>query len=452
MRHAVGVRVVADDRARPRPARRRCPRASSRPPVGSKPWNVPGPGERAGRRQRTAQRRPRAVIERPPSAVRERPRTAPRTSAHAVGRDQSACRGGARARPAPAGDHRLDVARRDGGEVAPRDLGVAAVGPQSRHRGSLRLGHGRPAYAATPIRWQSMPESRKREVGRGERVLPGVWRLRLPLPWPGVPHCNAWAIAAGDGIVLVDTGMHEPGSLGHLERALTRSACALEHVRLLVCTHAHSDHYGQAGAGHRPRRLRAVDAPRHAHTTAQRRGPRAGAAAPPRGRAAVRRARGGCALRGVAKERSRRSRASSSPTSPSCRGSRSRPTSARGGDRDARPRAVARLPLSARAPPADLRRPPARPLSLYYDYGWTPDPAGEFLRSLDRSRRWTRRACACAGHGRPFTDVQGTSRPTGAGGAARRRDGGAIAQPPLTAFEVVPLVHGEDAITPPPGG
>ncbi|MCW3048878.1 MAG: fold metallo-hydrolase, partial [Solirubrobacterales bacterium] len=48
--------------------------------------------------------------------------------------------------------------------------------------------------------------TRKRELGRGERVLPGVWRLRLPLPWPGVPHCNAWAVAAGDGIVLFDTG------------------------------------------------------------------------------------------------------------------------------------------------------------------------------------------------------------------------------------------------------
>ena len=50
--------------------------------------------------------------------------------------------------------------------------------------------------------------TRPREVGRGERVLPGVWRLRLPLPWPAVPHCNAWAIAAADGIVLVDTGTH----------------------------------------------------------------------------------------------------------------------------------------------------------------------------------------------------------------------------------------------------
>src|SRR5881409_2919306 len=89
---------------------------------------------------------------------------------------------------------------------------------------------------------------RKREVGRGERVLPGLWRLRLPLPWPGVPHCNAWAVAAGDGVVLFDTGMHEPGSLAHLERALDQVRLRLEHVRLVVCTHAHSDHYGQAAA------------------------------------------------------------------------------------------------------------------------------------------------------------------------------------------------------------
>ena len=88
--------------------------------------------------------------------------------------------------------------------------------------------------------------TRPREVGRGERVLPGVWRLRLPLPWPVVPHCNAWAIAAGDGIVLVDTGTHEPGSLAQLERALDQVGLRLEHVRLLVCTHAHADHCGQA--------------------------------------------------------------------------------------------------------------------------------------------------------------------------------------------------------------
>ena len=84
------------------------------------------------------------------------------------------------------------------------------------------------------------------ELGRGERALPGVFRLRLPLPWPGVPHGNAWAVASGDGVVLFDTGIHAPGSLTQLERALAMCGLALEDVRLLVCTHAHSDHYGQA--------------------------------------------------------------------------------------------------------------------------------------------------------------------------------------------------------------
>src|SRR5271156_2259725 len=90
------------------------------------------------------------------------------------------------------------------------------------------------------------PGPTKREIGRGERVLPGLWRLRLPLPWPGIPHCNAWAIAAGSGIVLVDCGMHEPGSLGQLELALTQVNLRLELVQRLVITHAHSDHWGQS--------------------------------------------------------------------------------------------------------------------------------------------------------------------------------------------------------------
>src|SRR3954465_7730031 len=88
---------------------------------------------------------------------------------------------------------------------------------------------------------------RKRELARADRVLPGLWRLRLPLPWPGVPHGNAFAIAAGSGVVLVDTGLGGPGAMHQLERALDQAGLRLEHGRLLVCTHAHSDHYGLAG-------------------------------------------------------------------------------------------------------------------------------------------------------------------------------------------------------------
>src|SRR5262249_26982145 len=110
------------------------------------------------------------------------------------------------------------------------DVLAAARPPQRDHRVHVPAvqrveilgGNGLRAQGARePNRFPVAPTSpRTRGRGRGERVMPGVWRLRLPLPWPGVPHCNAWAVAAGDGIVLFDTGMHEPGSLAHLERAM----------------------------------------------------------------------------------------------------------------------------------------------------------------------------------------------------------------------------------------
>lgn len=98
-------------------------------------------------------------------------------------------------------------------------------------------------------------------------MLPGVWRLRLPLPWPGVPHCNAWALAAGSGMVLVGTGMHLPGSLDQLERALEQVNLRLEHVRLVVCTHAHSDHWGQAAPILERAGCELWMHPNHAHAT-----------------------------------------------------------------------------------------------------------------------------------------------------------------------------------------
>jgi glyoxylase-like metal-dependent hydrolase (beta-lactamase superfamily II) len=88
---------------------------------------------------------------------------------------------------------------------------------------------------------------RKPEPGRGERVLPGIWRLRLPLPWPGVPHVNAWALRAGEGVVLVDTGIASGGGMRQLETAMAQVGLEPADVGLVVCTHSHSDHYGLAG-------------------------------------------------------------------------------------------------------------------------------------------------------------------------------------------------------------
>jgi glyoxylase-like metal-dependent hydrolase (beta-lactamase superfamily II) len=89
----------------------------------------------------------------------------------------------------------------------------------------------------------------RRAVSRGERVLPGLWRLRLPLRWPGIPHCNVYALAAGDGIVLVDTGAHDDeDGVDALEHALADVDLSLTDISLVVCTHAHLDHCGAAPA------------------------------------------------------------------------------------------------------------------------------------------------------------------------------------------------------------
>jgi glyoxylase-like metal-dependent hydrolase (beta-lactamase superfamily II) len=95
---------------------------------------------------------------------------------------------------------------------------------------------------------EAMSERKRPEAPRGEKILPGVWRLRLALPWPGVPHGNAWAVAAGDGIVLFDTGIGGKGRMRQFDLALGQVGFAIEDVRLLVCTHSHTDHYGLAAS------------------------------------------------------------------------------------------------------------------------------------------------------------------------------------------------------------
>ncbi|HET8566449.1 MAG TPA: MBL fold metallo-hydrolase [Solirubrobacterales bacterium] len=90
--------------------------------------------------------------------------------------------------------------------------------------------------------------SGKAEAPRTEKVLPGIWRLRLPLPWPGVPHGNAWAVAFDGGVVMFDTGIGGEGKLRQLDLALAQAGFGVEDVRLVVCTHSHTDHYGLGGA------------------------------------------------------------------------------------------------------------------------------------------------------------------------------------------------------------
>jgi glyoxylase-like metal-dependent hydrolase (beta-lactamase superfamily II) len=285
--------------------------------------------------------------------------------------------------------------------------------------------------------------TRAREVGRGERVQPGVWRLRLPIELPGVPHVNAWALQAGDGIVLVDTGMDEPGSMATLERALERTQHRLEDVRLIVITHAHPDHCGQA----MPIAARAgCEVWIH---------PAFAATASPRpGDWLERRLEVG-RQSGVPAERLER-------WADARKESRSGIAGTLASDRDLLPGVEIDSDVGSwqvietpgHAPSHVCLHQPERRLlisgdhllgrvSVYFDVGLTPDPVGEFLASLDKVDALDARL-ALAGHARPFTDVRGhvnANRRLVAERLQAVRD--ALAAGASTAYEVGRAIHGE---------
>ena len=277
-------------------------------------------------------------------------------------------------------------------------------------------------------------------------MIPGLWRLRLPLPWPGVPHGNAWAIAAGRGVVLVDTGTHEAGSLAQLERAMEQVNLRLEHVQLLVVTHAHTDHWGQAA----PVRDRAGCEfwmhPNHQHGIAAISDPEAALAR----RMEVGRQSG-------VPEAALRQYASRYVSGPSLIAAVIEP------DRPLVSGVVIKTDLGdwhvyetpGHAPSHVCLFQPERRLlisgdhvlgriSLFYDYGWTPDPVGEFLRSLDLVDSLDARL-ALSGHGRPFVDVHGHIEGNRQLVASRLAAVLATVEDGrgLTAVEIVPGVFGE---------
>ena len=245
-------------------------------------------------------------------------------------------------------------------------------------------------------------------MGRGERVLPGVWRLKLPLPWEGIPHCNAWALAAGDGIVLVDCGMDLDGSWRQLELTLGQCGLHVDDVRLVVGTHAHADHIGQAatlrertGAPvwmHRDRRHLEVQLTDPDALVARRMeiGRASGVPeAPLRAWAAQRAAQGSGVAEPLVVDREL----------------------AEGDTVETDVGTWRVLETPGHAPSHVVLHQPERRLlisgdlvlgrvALYFDYGYTPDPVGEFLASLDRVDALDVRL-TLAGHAKPFTDLRG---------------------------------------------
>jgi glyoxylase-like metal-dependent hydrolase (beta-lactamase superfamily II) len=291
---------------------------------------------------------------------------------------------------------------------------------------------------------------------RTERILPGIWRLKLPCPWPGVPHGNAWVMQRGAGVVLFDTGVGGRGRLRMLDIALAQAGFGVENVKLVVCTHAHSDHYGLAASICEETGCELWMHPKWEHIRLQADDPQAAL----EGRLEVGRMSG---VPIVALDRYRQDR--SDKPEDLIDGIRAPDRELVPGvevETDVGTWAVVETP--GHAPSHVCLHQPERRLlvsgdhllgrtALFFDYGHTADPFGEYLASLDRIEPLAVDLCL-PGHGKPFRDPEAKI-------ADVRRQAGELlgqvraqfadgAEP--TAFEVVEGIIGRENLSPITGG
>jgi glyoxylase-like metal-dependent hydrolase (beta-lactamase superfamily II) len=243
---------------------------------------------------------------------------------------------------------------------------------------------------------------------RTERIQPGIWRLKLPCPWPGVPHGNAWVLQRGAGIVLLDTGVGGRGRLRMLDMALAQAGFGVDNVELVVCTHSHSDHYGLAASICEETGCELWMHPNWEHIRLQADDPQAALEA----RLEVGRM-SGVPLAALDRYRQHRSdkpedlidgiRAPDRELVP-------------GVDVESDVGTWAVIETPGHAPSHICLHQPERRLlvsgdhllgraALFFDYGHTPDPIGEYLASLDRIEPLPIDLCL-PGHGKPFRDPE----------------------------------------------
>ena len=87
---------------------------------------------------------------------------------------------------------------------------------------------------------------------RRREPAPGVLRLLLPLPFPGLDRVNCYLLEDPGGCTLVDCGLYLPSDershgWDDVEDAFAAAGHAPSDVTRLFVTHAHIDHYGMVG-------------------------------------------------------------------------------------------------------------------------------------------------------------------------------------------------------------
>ena len=97
--------------------------------------------------------------------------------------------------------------------------------------------------SASPLRF---PFSHPPVPGHTTEVAPGVYWLRMPLPF-ALDHINLWVLRDDDGaFTLVDCGLNTDTTRGLWEQHFERLLAGARGARVIV-THFHPDHVGLAG-------------------------------------------------------------------------------------------------------------------------------------------------------------------------------------------------------------
>ena len=281
---------------------------------------------------------------------------------------------------------------------------------------------------------------------RAFEIAPGLWQLRLPLPWEGIGHVNAYAVQRTDGLLLVDCGSAgDPSHRAGLRAALGRAGFSLADVSVLAGTHAHSDHIGLAAWVIERSGCAFWMHPDTAHFYDAMRDPvRVGAA---RRRRAAREgvAEGDLEPYADVREETEGVLAPVEPDRPLVAGTVLESTL---GDWEVLPtpgHCPSHVALVQRGDgTAIVGDVVSRSFAPWFDYGYSPDPVGEYLASLDALSGLDPRTLALPGHGRPVDDLP-AALTTYESGMARRLAAtrAAVAAGATTGREIAHRVLGE---------
>ncbi|MEI7025194.1 MBL fold metallo-hydrolase [Paenibacillus sp. y28] len=83
-------------------------------------------------------------------------------------------------------------------------------------------------------------------MNRIHEVTATITQVKVPLPFP-LRWVNSYVIREGDGITVIDPGLHTPDSVAVWQEAMAGLGFGFRDVQQIVLTHHHPDHYGLAG-------------------------------------------------------------------------------------------------------------------------------------------------------------------------------------------------------------